>query len=72
MAAAHMGQGEFEDAEGCLKSALQLVREGFRTIDSHCVLVCGQNPKDPDTLANLVAVLQHLRPSDDRIQSTVA
>lgn len=54
MAAAHMGQGEFEDAEGCLKSALQL------------------NPKDPDTLANLVAVLQHLRPSVDRIQSTVA
>lgn len=52
MAAAHMGQGEFEDAEGCINSALQM------------------NPNDVDSLINLIAILTHLRPGDDRIQNT--
>eukprot|EP00657_Telonema_sp_P-1_P004002 TRINITY_DN1925_c0_g1_i3.p1 TRINITY_DN1925_c0_g1~~TRINITY_DN1925_c0_g1_i3.p1 ORF type:complete len:107 (+),score=28.87 TRINITY_DN1925_c0_g1_i3:173-493(+) len=54
MAAAHMVGGEYEDAEGCVNSALQL------------------NPNDIDALINLIVVLQHLRPNDDRIQTTLS
>jgi coatomer protein complex subunit epsilon len=54
MAAANMGQGDFEDAESNVNSALQM------------------NSNDVDSLINLVAILQHTRPSDARISSTLS
>ena len=68
MAAAHMSQGEFEDAEKLLQEAMSKV---MPFSDVNVLTYHPQNNNDVDTLINMLVCLQHQRTSDELASSTL-